>query len=84
MFPAQAGMFPDYQILPEIISRAQVIIQDSAQTLVFIKLKNVLYHAVIKSTPKGDELFLTSFRRTDQAGLDRMRKKGEIIKDELK
>ena len=73
----------DYQQLPDIIENAQLIIQDRTYTLVFIKRNGKIYHAVIKATRDGKELYLTSFRFTNPEDIKRMRKKGNIVKDEL-
>ncbi len=78
----------EYQQLPDIISpTANVILQDSDVTLVFVKRAGRYYQAVVKTTRSGESNFLTSFRRVDDidSEVGRLkRKKGvKVIKDEL-
>lgn len=76
-------LLTDYVLIPDIIEQAQLIIQDKEEKLVFIRKGNSIYHAALKSTKTGKELFLTSFRKTSMADVKRMKKKGVILKDEL-
>jgi SPP1 gp7 family putative phage head morphogenesis protein len=73
----------DYQNIPTFISKAQLIVKDKDNVLVFIKRNGKIFHSVIKSTGTGDELFLTSLRITSLKDVNRMRKRGEIVKDEF-
>jgi SPP1 gp7 family putative phage head morphogenesis protein len=71
----------DYMKLQTIIEEAQVIVQDGANTMVFIEMGGRYYHAAIKATRTGDALYLTSLRQTDLKGIERAKKKGWVIKE---
>lgn len=73
----------DYQKIQKVIDDAQLIIKDKETVLVFIKLDDKYYHLPIKMTKSGKALFAKSFRYTDLEDIERMRKKGRIIKDVL-
>jgi SPP1 gp7 family putative phage head morphogenesis protein len=77
----------EYMQLPTIIQDANVIVQDSSLSIVFIKLNGRYYQAVVKATKDGETLFLTSFRRVDDIGKEvaRLKRKSGaiIIKDDL-
>lgn len=94
----QKGLLPDkgghpellikeYQKLPQIIEAAQTILQDGELTLVFVKVEGRTYQAVAKATQSGKALFLTSFRRLDNARKEIERlirnKEVKVLKDEL-
>ena len=72
-----------YQEIPDVIANAQLVIQDGDQTEVFIRRGEDVYHAAIKATGTGKGLFLTSFRKTDDVDIARMKKRGKVLKDEL-
>lgn len=73
----------DYQKLPLIISEAQVVVQDGTNTVVFIKRDGKIYHAVVKSTVRGDALYLTSFRFTSKDDMARVINRGRVLKNEM-
>lgn len=73
----------DYQRLPAVIDTAQLVVQDGDQVLVFVRRDSEFYHAVIKSTGSGKALFLTSYRITNMADVQRIMKKGRVIRNEL-
>ena len=73
----------DYQQLPQIVSMAQLIVQDGDQSLVFVKRDDKIYHAAIKATKSGNGLFLTSFRFTSEADMERVKKRGTVLMDEM-
>lgn len=94
----QKGLLPDreghpelsieeYRKLPDVIEGAQTILQDGELTLAFIETDGRTYQAVVKATQSGKRLFLTSFRRLDNARkeIERLiRNKGvQVLKDEL-
>ncbi|MBF0516366.1 MAG: minor capsid protein [Nitrospirae bacterium] len=79
----------EYSKIPDIISSdADVIIQDGELTLVFIKINDRYYNAVVKATGSGKTLFLTSFRRVDnvekEVGRLKRREGVKVIKNDLK
>jgi len=73
----------EYRQLPEIIADAQTIVQDGPLTLVFIRRGDRIYHAVVKATTSGRALWVTSFRTSSLADVERMRQRGRVLKDEL-
>lgn len=72
----------DYQQLPQIIGAAQLIVQDGEQSLVYVRRGDKIYHAAIKATRSGESLFLTSFRLTNEADVERMKRKGKVLRNE--
>lgn len=71
----------EYWRVQSVIENAQVVIRDQGRVLVYVQQGDVWYHAVIKRTDDGHELFLTSFRRTDRRGLRKAMQRGEVIRD---
>ncbi len=72
-----------YQGLPDIIEKAQLIVQDGNNTFVFMRIGDNLYYGAIKSTRSGETNFLTSLRLARESDIESIRKKGKVIKDEL-
>jgi SPP1 gp7 family putative phage head morphogenesis protein len=75
--------FEDYLKLPEIIEDAQLIVKDGERTFVFYKRNEKIYYGAIKSTATGFKNFLTTFRYASKDSIERIKKKGVVIKDEL-
>jgi len=73
----------DYRRLQKIYRDAQLVVKDSDRTLVFYYKADREFYTVVKATLKKDELYLTTFRRAEQQSVDNIRKRGEVIKDEL-
>jgi len=73
----------DYQMLPDVIDRAHLVIQDGERTLVFYQAGDKIYYAVVKSTKSGRALFLTSFRLASHTDVEKLKQKGKVLKDEL-
>lgn len=71
----------DYWRVQRVIEQAEVVIREGGDVLVFVRQGDVWYHAVVKRTREGRELFLTSFRRTDERGLRRAMGSGEVVRD---
>jgi len=69
----------DYRVLPDLVDQG-TIIRDSSQTLVFFSSGEQLYKAAIKTTGSGGGNFLTSFIRTNETELERIKKKGRILR----
>ena len=76
-------LLADYKKLPDLISEAELIIQDTDQTLLFIKRDNKIYYSAIKSTKDGKEIYLTSLRTTTEKDMNKTRNKGKVIRDKL-
>ncbi|MCL2689054.1 MAG: phage minor head protein [Chitinispirillia bacterium] len=70
----------DYLNLQTIIEKAQTIVQDGKNTMVFIEMGDKFYHAAIKTTRTGKGLFMTSLRRTYKKEIERMKRVGKVIK----
>jgi SPP1 gp7 family putative phage head morphogenesis protein len=70
----------DYMSLQTIIEKAQVIVQDGPNTMVFIKIGERLYHAAFKATKTGKGLFLTSLRITRKKAIEDAKMTGRVIK----
>lgn len=73
----------DYKRIPDVVERAETIIQDGARTLVFLKVAERIFHAVVKATESGEGLFLTSYRTSNRKDIERARRRGKVLKDEL-
>jgi hypothetical protein len=71
----------DYLNLQTIIEKAQIIVQDGNNTMVFIKMGDKYYHAAIKATRTGEGLFMTSLRLTGEKDIKEFKRKGKIIKE---
>lgn len=73
----------DYQKLPDIIQRAQLIVQDKESTFVFLKVGETIYYGAVKTTGTGKANFLTSLRIARESDINAIRKKGKVLRDEL-
>lgn len=73
----------DYQRLPDVIEKAQLIVQDKENTFVFLKVDSTVYYGAVKTTGTGKALFLTSLRKAEMEDIRRIKRKGRILKDEL-
>jgi SPP1 gp7 family putative phage head morphogenesis protein len=73
----------DYRALQKIYEQAQLVVKDSPNTIIFY-LEGVddLFTSV-KATISGDKMYLTSFRKAGLQRVNNIRKRGEILKDEL-
>jgi len=72
-----------YQRLPDIIAKAQLIVQDKENTFVFLRIGNEIYYGAVKTTQTGKASFLTSLRKAEMKDIKAIKKKGKVIKDEL-
>ena len=80
----------DYLLLGEIVGKSHFVAKDGDRTVAIMLHKDSkeLYHYALKSTTTGKQLFLTSFRKTRQKSINRLRKKARekkiiILKDNL-
>ncbi|MGQ0794536.1 MAG: phage head morphogenesis protein [Deltaproteobacteria bacterium] len=73
----------DYQIIPDIIQEAQLIVQDNDNTIVFLRINNRLYYGAIKTTRSGETNFLISLRFARESDIKSIKTKGKVLKDEL-
>jgi len=72
-----------YQKLPDIIEKAQLVVQDKENTFVFLRIGNAIYYGVVKTTGTGETNFLTSLRKAKLKDIKAIKKKGKVLKDEL-
>ena len=75
--------FKVYTKISEIISKAQLIVQDKENTFVFLKIGKQIYYGAIKTTGTGQTNFLLSLRIARPQDIDLIKKKGRVLKDEL-
>jgi hypothetical protein len=78
----------DYRRLGSIIGQADLIIQDGDRTLAVVVEDDLYYHYALKSTQSGRTIFLTSFRRTSEKDIRRLKNRANknnwrILKDAL-
>lgn len=72
-----------YRQLPDVIENAQLIVKDTDRTLVFYRAGEDILYAAVKTTRSGNENFLTSFRKASSQLVANIKRRGEVIKDEL-
>lgn len=71
----------EYRTLPDLVDEG-LVVQDGAQTLVFLRRAGRLYKAVVKATASGEGVFLTSFHRlADEAEVARVMRRGRVLRD---
>ncbi|MBI5058956.1 minor capsid protein [candidate division KSB1 bacterium] len=71
----------DYKQLPMMGHAPAAVIQDSQTSSVLVRTggDGKTYLAVVKATETGYGLFVTSFRKTKQADMERLLRKGKLI-----
>ena len=67
----------DYQKLSYILSHYPIIIQDGEKTVGVIHIEEHKYYFALKATASGKAIFMTSFRKTSDLDLQRLKKKVE-------
>lgn len=70
-----------YRSAQDIIDNAQVIVQDTDRTLIFLNMDDRIVYLVIKATRKGDELYLTSLHYADESDIGRAKRKGVVVRE---
>jgi len=73
----------DYRHIPDIINNSQIVIEKEKRNLVFIERGEKDYFAVVKAVHMKNELYLTSFRFTNEKDIINEMKKGRLIKNVL-
>lgn len=72
----------DYWRVQLVIEQAQILVRTGTNgTVAFIRKGGEWWQAVIKPTRNRAELYLVSFRRTNQAVVDADMRKGEVLRD---
>lgn len=74
--------FADYWRVQRIIEQATVVVQEREEVLAFARAEDVWFVAIIKRTADGKELYLTSFRRTNIASIERQMRRGRVLRDD--
>ena len=71
---------PEYQLLPEVIVKGKAI-EFGEQNIHFYAIHGRLYRAVIKTTEKRHENYLTTFHISRDKQLDKDLKNGKLIRE---
>lgn len=72
----------DYWKVQRVIEHAQVLVRTGGEeSVAFIQSGDEWWQAVVKVTRNREELYLTSFRRTNQASMQAMMRRGEVLRD---
>ena len=72
----------DYGKLLEMIAAGEAIADRPRHLVLLRRFESRWWHAVIKVTRDRRELYLQSFRRTDQENVAAVRKRGRIMREE--
>lgn len=67
----------DYQKLSYIIINHHAVVQDGDKTVGVIHIEENKYYFALKATASGETIFMTSFRKTSDLDLKRLKKKVE-------
>lgn len=67
----------DYKRLSYIVFNHHIILQDGDKTVGVVHIKEDKYYFALKATASGETIFLTSFRKTSDSDLKRLKKKVE-------
>ncbi len=67
----------DYMRLSYIIMRHHVVVRDGEKTVGVVHIEEDKYYFALKATASGETVFLTSFRKTSDTDLKRLKKKVE-------
>lgn len=73
----------DYRSVQEMIDEPKAIVKEGENVLIFIKANEAYYHAVVKSTRNGQEIYLTSLRKTNLKNIQNVLKRGEVLRNDL-
>lgn len=67
----------DYKKLSYIVMNHHVVVQDGEKTVGVVHIEEDKYYFALKATASGETVFLTSFRKTSDLDLKRLKKKVE-------
>lgn len=67
----------DYMRLSYIVMNHHVVVQDGEKTVGVVHIEEDKYYFALKATASGETVFLTSFRKTNDSDLKRLKKKVE-------
>jgi SPP1 gp7 family putative phage head morphogenesis protein len=69
----------DYQVLPDLGESPQHIVKVGTQKVVLIRKGKQWYVGVLKKDATDSNVFVTSFRKTNQKDVDSLLKRGQVI-----
>ena len=69
--------------MQQIIEHASFVTRQGENVLIFVERQGTLYAAVVKRTRDGQELYLTSFRRSSLQDMARLRRQAQVLRDEI-
>ncbi len=72
-----------YRHLPDVIAEAQLVVKQGDLALVFVRRGEDIYMASVKATASGRATFVTSYRITSPKDVQRLKRTGAVLKDEL-
>jgi hypothetical protein len=67
----------DYKKLSYIVMNHHIVVQDGEKTVGVVHIEEDKYYFALKATVSGETVFLTSFRKTSDLDLKRLKKKVE-------
>lgn len=67
----------DYQMLSYIVSHHHIVVRVGEKTVGVVHVEEEKYYFALKATASGETVFLTSFRKTSDTDLKRLKKKVE-------
>lgn len=75
----------DYRSLPTAGEHPVLIVQDGPTTVVIVSREGEMLWSVVKATRTGDEMFVTSVRRTGPADIAKLRRRkgAKVLLDEM-
>lgn len=69
----------EYRHLPAIGADPNLIVQTREKTVVLVRRKGKWYMAAVKATGDGKELYVTSFRKTNDSDISQIKKNGKVV-----
>lgn len=67
----------DYKRLSYIVVNHHIVVQDGEKTVGVVHIEKNKYYFALKATVSGETIFMTSFRKTSDFDLKRLKKKVE-------
>jgi hypothetical protein len=67
----------DYKRLSYIVVNHHIVVQDGEKTVGVVHIEENKYYFALKATASGETIFMTSFRKTSDFDLKRLKKKVE-------
>lgn len=70
-----------YKSVQSTLDDAQLVVQDGAQTLVFLWQGEQIVHLALKSTRDGSEMYVTTLHYSFERDVARVKRRGRIVRD---